>query len=81
MIGMGLLEQRRTAEPLQGPPPVPREDWYYVVSGERRGPTDLAGLQREAAAGLVRPETLVWKSGMAGWMKVTDVAELQGVRK
>jgi membrane protease subunit (stomatin/prohibitin family) len=74
MIGVGLLEQRRAAEPLQGPPPVPREEWYYVVSGERRGPTDLEGLQREAAAGVVRAETLVWKTGMAAWGKFGELA-------
>ncbi|MGH7616684.1 MAG: SPFH domain-containing protein [Gemmatimonadaceae bacterium] len=57
------------------PPPVPHDAWYYVVAGERRGPTDIAGL-RQASIGR---DTLVWTRGMGEWApasKVTALGEL-----
>ncbi|MET8001430.1 SPFH domain-containing protein [Nonomuraea glycinis] len=57
----------------QEPPPLPRQDqWYLGVGGERRGPFDGPGL---AAAGLT-PDALVWKAGMGQWTAAKDVPEL-----
>jgi uncharacterized protein DUF4339 len=61
------------------PPPIPSVGWYYVVGGERRGPTDVAGLRQAATGGAFGPATLVWKKGMPEWMaaqKVDDLREL-----
>jgi membrane protease subunit (stomatin/prohibitin family) len=56
----------KTAPPDE-PPPVPQDAWYYVVAGERRGPTDVAGLRQAKSTGMFGPNTLVWKRGMAEW--------------
>lgn len=42
-------------------------NWHYALLAERRGPVDEEELQRLAAAGIVTPETLVWREGMAEW--------------
>lgn len=41
--------------------------WYYADRGERKGPVDEAELDSLVRAGVVRPETLVWQTGMAEW--------------
>ena len=88
-IGMGAAMAQQTfsasatsaagAPASDEPPPIPKDAWYYVVAGERRGPTDVTGLRQAASAGTFGPSTLVWKRGMAEWMaaqKVDDLREL-----
>ncbi|HEY7896087.1 MAG TPA: SPFH domain-containing protein [Gemmatimonadaceae bacterium] len=87
-IGMGAaLGQRAVAAaapPLPGapavgayePPPLPVVAWYYAVGGERKGPVDQAAL---AVPGILTPETLVWRHGMAGWMAAGQVPELMAL--
>ena len=77
-IGLGaalaqslVAPQRPTSQPTE-PPPIPQAAWYYVVENERRGPTDLAGLK----SGGVGRDTLVWKSGMAGWVAASGLPEV-----
>jgi membrane protease subunit (stomatin/prohibitin family) len=81
-IGMGAaLGQRAVAAaappaPAVGayePPPLPSVPWYYAVGGERNGPVDQSAL---AVPGVLTPETLVWRHGMAGWTPAGQVAEL-----
>jgi membrane protease subunit (stomatin/prohibitin family) len=85
-IGMGAAMAQNAMAPKAAPPaapaaaneppPIPRDAWYYVVAGERRGPTDLAGIRRAAASGEVAADTMVWKSGMADWSPLSKVSEL-----
>jgi uncharacterized RDD family membrane protein YckC len=49
-------------------------DWFYADSGRQSGPIDDAGLARLVAAGTIRPETLVWRAGMANWQPYQTVA-------
>jgi uncharacterized RDD family membrane protein YckC len=46
--------------------------WHYVENGERKGPVADIDLERLAAAGTVRPETLVWREGMANWQSYRE---------
>ncbi len=48
-------------------------NWYYVESGRQAGPVDEAGLAALAASGKIRPETLVWREGMANWQAYREV--------
>jgi membrane protease subunit (stomatin/prohibitin family) len=82
-IGMGAAMAQgvmapRTAAPgiSMEPPPIPHDSWYYVVAGERRGPTDLSGLAQAAASGTVSRDTLVWKAGMAEWAAAAGIPEV-----
>ena len=49
-------------------------DWFYADSGRQSGPVDDAGLARLVAAGTVRPETLVWRAGLANWQPYQSIA-------
>src|SRR5437016_2075482 len=41
--------------------------WYYASGGQQLGPVDEAALDDLVRQGVVRDDTLVWKSGMSGW--------------
>jgi uncharacterized RDD family membrane protein YckC len=42
-------------------------NWYYAQAGQQMGPVDENTLRQLAAAGTIRPDTLVWRAGMANW--------------
>jgi len=62
------------------PPPLPTAGAFFVaIGGQQAGPFDMAGLQAKAAAGQLKAETLVWKSGMAQWLPAGQVPELSAI--
>jgi membrane protease subunit (stomatin/prohibitin family) len=62
------------------PPPLPRAaQWFTGAGGVQQGPFDAAALARQAGAGTLTRETLVWKDGMAGWVAAAQVPELAGL--
>lgn len=42
-------------------------EWYYAFYKEQRGPVTEAEFNRLVDAGVIGPETLVWKAGMDNW--------------
>jgi hypothetical protein len=42
-------------------------DWYYAVGGEQKGPVGEEAFQDLLRQGIVTPQTLVWREGMANW--------------
>ena len=48
--------------------------WYYSENNERRGPLEDAAFQALVSAGSIRPDTLVWREGMAEWSPYASVA-------
>lgn len=63
-----------------GPPPVPQAVQFFIaVNGQQQGPFDAAGLQQQVASGALKPDTLVWKQGMANWSKAGEVGEMAGL--
>ncbi len=77
-VGMGMA----IASPLlpgasrgapQGPPPPPAQAWWIAEAGQSHGPFSPAQL---ASSGQLRPDTLVWTTGMADWQPAAQVAAL-----
>jgi membrane protease subunit (stomatin/prohibitin family) len=59
------------------PPPVPGAVAFHVaVGGQQTGPFDMGALAQQAASGALTRNSLVWKAGMAQWVKAADVPEL-----
>jgi len=48
--------------------------WYYANEGQRQGPVSAEEFARLAEAGVIRPETLVWRAGMAAWKPYAEIA-------
>ena len=51
-------------------------NWFYAANGQQQGPFGDAQLQDLISNGTVRPDTLVWTEGMAGWQKAAEVPGL-----
>jgi len=59
------------------PPPLPAAVAFHVaVNGQQAGPFDMGSLQGQAGSGALKRDSLVWKAGMAQWVKAGDVPEL-----
>jgi len=63
------------AGPDAAPPPPPVE-WHVVDRGRAVGPRDHAWLRREALAGRIGRDTLVWCAGQSDWQPAGDVPAL-----
>jgi membrane protease subunit (stomatin/prohibitin family) len=65
------------APPAQTPPPPPAPPaWHVAENGQTLGPFGLESLARAIAQGRLRPDTLVWTAGMAGWTAAGQVPQL-----
>jgi membrane protease subunit (stomatin/prohibitin family) len=75
MMQQGLTGQQ-TVGPA-GPPPLPKKASYYIaVNGQQSGPFELSILQDKATAGAFTRDTMVWTTGMPGWIPASNIAEL-----
>jgi uncharacterized RDD family membrane protein YckC len=53
-------------------------EWYYAINDQRQGPIPESELAQLAASGVVKPETLVWRQGMANWQPYSTVGIAAG---
>jgi uncharacterized membrane protein YhaH (DUF805 family) len=51
-------------------------EWWYADDTQKFGPYTLQQVQAFIAAGTVKVSTLVWRPGLAGWVKVQQCGEL-----
>ena len=86
-IGIGMAGQMGSAmggmtsgQPIAAnatPPPLPSQTRFFVgINGKRTGPFETSVLLRMAQSGQLKPESLVWKQGMANWEPAGQMAEL-----
>lgn len=61
------------------PPPIPTAAYHVVVNGQATGPYNLQVLQQMTTTGQLTADSLVWKSGMAAWIKAGETDELKGL--
>ncbi len=47
-------------------------NWYYTLAGQTYGPLTEAELDALVQAGTLPPTTLVWQTGMAGWIPYSE---------
>jgi hypothetical protein len=50
--------------------------WFFAANGQQQGPYPETQFRDFVARGTVRPETLVWSEGMAGWQKAGEIPGL-----
>ena len=50
--------------------------WFYASEGKQQGPYPEGQFRDLIAQGVVRPDTLVWTEGMAGWQKAAEIPGL-----
>ena len=59
------------------PPPIPVAAYHIAVNGQATGPYNLQVLQQMIAIGQLTADSLVWKTGMATWMKAGETDDLK----
>ena len=61
-----------------GPPPIPGAgpSFHVAVGGNQTGPFGLDALRQQVASGQLTRGSLVWRNGMAQWVKAGEVQEL-----
>ena len=72
---MGDINQQTA--PGAVPPPIPTVAYYVAVNGQATGPFDISVLAQMATAGQLTADSLVWKNGMAQWVKAGTIDELK----
>ena len=73
---MGINQQAATGAV---PPPIPAVAYHVAVNGQAAGPFDMSTLSQMAVSGQLTADSLVWKNGMAQWVKAGGVDELRGL--
>jgi hypothetical protein len=65
------------AMPPAVPPPTPAaEVWYVSLNGQQSTPLPFTQVQQYIQSGQVNAATMVWKTGMSGWMAAGQVPDL-----
>ena len=67
-------------QPVQNgmtPPPVPGVTYYVAVNGQATGPYDISTLKQMMSGGQFTSDSLVWKPGMAEWVKAGVVDDMK----
>lgn len=70
------------ANQMQGgatPPPIPTVAYHVAINGQAAGPFDVNALAQMASVGQFNADSLVWKAGLAEWVKAGTVDELKNV--
>lgn len=60
----------------QAPVGTPATGWYLAEGGRTEGPFDYTRLAELAQLGRLRPNSLVWVAGMAGWVEAGQLPPL-----
>jgi len=78
-LGKMMTQPAETPQQQAAPPPLPptAEVSYYVgKEGKQAGPFALDAMGAHIARGAITRQTLVWKTGMAGWEQAEQLPEL-----
>ncbi|MEO8471791.1 MAG: DUF4339 domain-containing protein, partial [Chryseolinea sp.] len=75
-----MFSQQNQANQQSGPPPIPGGNiqFYIAVNGAQQGPYTPQTLQQMIQQGSVNRDSLVWRQGIASWIKASDAPEISG---
>jgi GYF domain 2 len=62
--------------PAPPPMPQPETQFYFNDNGTPSGPVSLAEIRAKVEAGAIKPDTLVWKTGLPNWVPAKDLPEV-----
>jgi hypothetical protein len=74
-MGLMMANQMGAAGTPMAPPPAPAV-WHAVEAGATVGPFTEAQMLEAAATGRLGADTLVWSTGMSGWIPAGQVPPL-----
>jgi hypothetical protein len=89
-LGMGFamanqmgkaFNQQGNAPASGGPPPLPGagDQFFVAVNGQQQGPYSVSSLPQMIQQGTLTRDSLVWRQGLASWIKAGEVSELSNL--
>ncbi|MDD3744799.1 MAG: GYF domain-containing protein, partial [Lentimicrobiaceae bacterium] len=73
-------QQQQQPQQQQGtPPPPPTPAVWFVLINNQQHQYDANTIGQYIQSGQITRDTLVWKAGMAQWVKASECSELQGL--
>ena len=75
----GMFNNMNQGINRQTPPPIPQEIYFMAIGNGQSAQYDINGMKVNAQNGSLTKDTLVWKQGMANWMKASNVSELNSL--
>lgn len=79
VIGNAMSGMNQAGQPGMTPPPIPVVAYHVAVNGQATGSYNLQVLQQMIMSGQVTADSLVWKTGMANWVKAGETDDLKGM--
>jgi len=75
---MGQAFSQQNQQGTSGPPPIPGASmqFFVAVGGQQQGPYPVTTLQQMAQQGSLTRDTLVWRQGLASWIKAGESGDL-----
>lgn len=61
------------------PPAFIEETYYLIINGQQIGGQTIQNIKDYIARGLMKPDTMVWKNGLAQWCKASLISELSSL--
>ncbi|MEJ1238755.1 SPFH domain-containing protein [Chryseolinea sp. T2] len=76
-----MFNQQGNASAQGGPPPLPASgvQYFVAVNGQQQGPYTQNNLQQMVQQGTLTRDTLVWKNGLASWIKAGEASDLSSL--
>jgi membrane protease subunit (stomatin/prohibitin family) len=80
-VGFGMATEMSRAYADAGktqaaPPPLPSEQWFVAIDGEKTGPFDLSTIKQKIQSGEIERETLVWHDPLPEWIAAEKLDNL-----
>ena len=79
-LGFGMAQQMSqtfaNANVNAAPPSLNLISLYVAVDGKQTGPYNEQALDEMVQSGTIKPDSLVWKTGMSAWIKASEVPEV-----
>ena len=79
VMGNAMSGMNQAGQPGMTPPPIPVVAYHVAVNGQATGPYNLQVLQQMIMGGQLSADSLVWKTGMANWIKAGEADDLKGL--
>ncbi len=73
-----MFNQNQQNQNQQSPPPLPGGNiqFFVAINGQQQGPFTLETLKQMVQSGSLKTDSLLWKQGMANWLKASDITEV-----
>lgn len=79
VMGNAMSGMNQAGQSGMTPPSIPVVAYHVAVNGQATGPYALNVLQQMATSGQFNADSLVWKNGMAEWVKAGTIDELKSM--